>query len=76
MRSARFILACAAVSALAACGTDTITAPQKATAPRSTDTQAGSGQSVCSGTWTQVVSADGSITLVCNDGRTQAGSGQ
>ena len=76
MRSARFILACAAVSALAACGTDTITAPQKPAEPKF-DSQYGSGQSVCNGTMVTTVNPDGSITVQCViDGKSQYGSGQ
>jgi len=86
MRSARFFLACAAVSLLAACGTDPVApaAPEAPHAPR-LDTSSGTpdgGQtnststSGCSGTVQVVTNPDGSTTLQCVvDENKQNGSG-
>ena len=66
MRLARTVLACLAVSTLAACGTDSVTAPEVAApeAPQREET------TTCSGTLVTVVQADGSVTYQCIiDGR-------
>jgi len=72
MKTARFILACAAASVLAACGTDPITAP--ATDARRAAPNAPAGDAVC--VKTVVVHPDGTTSEVCvyNSG-SQIGSG-
>lgn len=75
MNSARYFLACAAVSVLAACSADPV-APTRDEAdiappsPRSNETSTN-----CTGTLTTVTNPDGSVSVVCVvDGR-QHGSG-
>ncbi|HEX8692612.1 MAG TPA: hypothetical protein VF746_09350 [Longimicrobium sp.] len=85
MRSARLLLACAAVSVLAACGTDPITAPVAPQGPRfDTGTTAPSdtshtsglpGSSECSGSLMLVTQSDGSVTLECVQAEKQNGTG-
>jgi hypothetical protein len=84
MRSARLLLACAAVSVLAACGTDPITAPiapqgphfdTGTTAPSNTSQTSGlPGSSQCSGTLMMVTQPDGSVTMECVEDEKQQGS--
>jgi ABC-type phosphate transport system substrate-binding protein len=71
MRQARMLLACLAVTVLAACGTDTLTAPEQATppaAPRLDVTQ-------CDGTLIMVIRADGTTAVECVLRNGQLGSG-
>jgi ABC-type glycerol-3-phosphate transport system substrate-binding protein len=79
MKTARFVLALAAASVLAACGSDTITSPSSAAPrhPRADVTPGdttGTGQSVgvCGGSVVTVLNSDGSTTTTCNS---QLGSG-
>lgn len=73
MKTARFLLACAVASVLAACGTDPITAPATdRAAPRSP----AADETAC--VKTTVTKADGSTVEVCADsvaGGSQIGSG-
>lgn len=72
MRQARMLLACLAAAVLAACGSDTPTAPEQAApvqAPRLDDTVP-----TCDGTLITVVRADGSTAVECV-ARGQYGSG-
>lgn len=86
MKTARFLLACALVSALAACGSQGITAPDAVAPARPhfdedpivgepTHTQdTGGGQTNC--VRITVVNADGSISTVCQTySNGQLGSG-
>jgi len=85
MRFARLLLACAAVSVLAACGTDPLTAPVAPQGPRfDTGTTTPSdtsqinglpGTSTCSGTLMLVTQPDGSTTLECVSAEKQNGAG-
>ena len=85
MKTARFLLACAAASLLAACGRDTITAPVGAARSPSPshdiapDTGGGSTASGNVGATciiVVVVNPDGSTSLKCEvDGNSQIGSG-
>lgn len=75
MRSARFFLACAVVSVLAACGTDPVApaAPEHAApvVPRVENATL----LQCAGTWVTRTLPDGTVTTECVlDGR-QTGSG-
>lgn len=73
MRSARFFLACAVVSVLAACGTDPVapaveaprfdTTPIEGTPPEGPSTSTATSE--CSGTVTTVTYADGTIGIQC-----------
>lgn len=78
MKTARFVLALAAASVLAACGSDAITSPSSAAPrhPRADVTPGdttGSGQSVGScGSLITVLNADGTTTTTC---QSQLGSG-
>lgn len=84
MRSARLLLACAAVSVLAACDTDPITAPVAPQGPRfntetttpgdTSQTSGFSGSSECSGTLMLVTQPDGSVTMECVSDEKQQGS--
>lgn len=88
MKTARFLLACAAACTLAACGSD-ITAPSSATraklpAPRHDTTgdsgQMGSGNvngnvSGTECTWVLVIAPDGTLTQQCVTVTSQMGSG-
>jgi uncharacterized lipoprotein YajG len=56
MKTARFLLACAAVSVLAACGSQTITAPVEPTRPHA-------DESTC--VKITVLNADGTTSEVC-----------
>jgi hypothetical protein len=69
MKTARFLLACAVASVLAACGTDPITAPAAAPKPPAAD------ETSC--VKTTVVTANGTTTEVCAETVTgsQMGSG-
>jgi uncharacterized lipoprotein YajG len=68
MKTARFLLACVAVSMLAACSTDSITAPAAPRAP------AADGTPNC--VKIIVVNPDGTTTERCaTDGSSQLGSG-
>ena len=81
MKTARFVLALAAASVLAACGSDTITSPSSAAPrhPRADVTPGdttGSGQS--GGTCTPIlrINADGSTSTTCAESYSgQFGSG-
>ena len=71
MKTARFVLALAAASVLAACGTDTITSPSSAAPrhPRADVTPGdttGTGQSG-SGTCVTTLNADGTSSTTCVD---------
>lgn len=73
MKTARFLLACAVASVLAACGTDTITAPDAARAPQ---TPAADETTSTPCVIQTVVLADGTTVEVCVlDGSSQIGSG-
>ena len=81
MKTARFVLALAAASVLAACGTDTITSPSSAAPrhPRADVTPGdttGTGQSG-SGTCVTTLNADGSTTSTCasSENSIQIGTG-
>jgi hypothetical protein len=84
MRFARLFLACAAVSVLAACGTDPLTAPVApqgphfdtgTTAPSDTSQINGHpGTSECSGSMMLVTQSDGSVSLECVSAEKQQGS--
>ena len=73
MKTARFLLACAVASVLAACGSNPITAPATdRAAPRSP----AADQTTC--VKTTIVSSDGTTTEVCAEtaaGGSQIGSG-
>jgi len=80
MKTARFVLALAAASVLAACGSDAITSPSSAAPrhPRADVTPGdttGSGQSVA--TCITTTNPDGSTTSTCNasDNSIQIGTG-
>ena len=87
MKTARFLLACALVSALAACGSQGITAPDAVAPARPhfdedpivggepTHTQDTGGQSNC--VLVVIVNPDGSLSTVCQTSSTnrQLGSG-
>ena len=73
MKTARFLLACAVASVLAACGTDPITAPAVDT-HRAAPTSRAADATTC--VKTTVVSSNGSTTEVCVEDRSsQIGSG-
>jgi ABC-type phosphate transport system substrate-binding protein len=74
MKTARFLLACAVASVLTACGTDTITAPDAARAPKTPAADETTSSTPC--VTTTIVRADGSTVEVCveNTG-SQMGSG-
>jgi uncharacterized lipoprotein YajG len=70
MKTARFLLACAAVSVLAACGSQTITAPAAPTRPNADNTSTTNCVKII------VHNADGSTTEQCaTDNNGQLGSG-
>jgi hypothetical protein len=87
MKTARFLLACAVASVLAACGTDTITAPaapSRAAHPRfDSGSQIGTGSSTSNPTAPDgscvpvtVVNPDGTTSQICGSGVTsQIGTG-
>ena len=86
MKTARFLLACALVSALAACGSQGITAPDAVAPARphfDQDPVAGGGdgepnQDVSGGqtNCVVVVNSDGSVSTVCQNNRNgQLGTG-
>lgn len=64
MKTARFLLACAAVSVLAACGSQTITAPVEPTPPHTDET-------AC--VKITVLNTDGSTSEVCASINNQGG---
>ncbi len=70
MKAARFLLACAAVSLLAACSADPVApirdanTPSDGVAPPSTRSNDGS-TTTCSGSLTLVTKADGTVGLEC-----------
>ncbi|HYH82852.1 MAG TPA: hypothetical protein VEX86_23870 [Longimicrobium sp.] len=76
MKTARFLLACAVASVLAACGTDTITAPAT-DSPRAAPRSPAADESV-SGVCVKVTifNSDGSTAEVCvENNNSQIGSG-
>jgi hypothetical protein len=86
MKTARFLLACAVASVLAACGTDTITAPAAPSRaqPRFDGSQIGTGSSTGSPTTPDgscvlvtVTNPDGTTSQVCatNGVTSQIGTG-
>jgi hypothetical protein len=87
MKTARFLLACAVVSVLAACGTDTITAPAAPAAgakPRFDSSQMGTGTATDSAPSVSttscipvvVTSPDGTTSVQCQvDSNSQMGTG-
>jgi hypothetical protein len=75
MKTARFLLACAVASVLAACGTDPITAPA-ADAHRAAPRSPAADQTSTTCVKTTVVSSNGSTVEVCVEDRSsQMGSG-
>lgn len=64
MKTARFLLACAAVSVLAACGSQTITAPVEPTRPHADET-------TC--VKVTVLNPDGTRSEVCATSNNQGG---
>jgi len=80
MKAARFLLACAAVSLLAACSADPVApirdanTPSDGVAPPSTRSNDGS-TTTCSGSLTLVTRADGTVGFECVAENKQTGSG-
>jgi hypothetical protein len=79
MKAARFLLACAAVSLLAACSANPVAPsrddqPTDGVAPPSTRSNSGSTTATCSGTVQFVTKPDGTVTTECVVER-QHGSG-
>jgi len=80
MKAARFLLACAAVSLLAACSADPVapirddSTPTDGVAPPSTRSNDGS-TTTCSGSLTLVTKADGTVGVECVLENKQGGSG-
>lgn len=75
MKTARFLLACAAASVLAACGSDTITAPAAAPARAHADGST-SGTSSTGCVTTLVMNPDGTYSVQCvYDSNGQLGTG-
>ena len=76
MRSARFFLACAVVSVLAACGTDPVAPELTTPGARSNDETTTSSTLTCSGTLVTKTLSDGSTVTECVvEGSKQLGSG-
>lgn len=73
MKTARFLLACAVASVLAACGTDPITAPA-ADSHRAAPTSRAADATTC--VKTTVVTSTGATVEVCSEDRSsQMGTG-
>lgn len=77
MKTARFLLACAVATVLAACGTQTITAPDAARAPKTTpnaDETTSGNNAPC--VVKAIVREDGTVVYECVvEGSSQMGTG-